>query len=137
MSKFVFGGGQEGTSKLDGTLSSEMMDENIDGRSLENNGTEISDYVLGFDSSVYSVETNHTLRKSLSTTSVESATSITSLELNEPAIFDQAPHDIYGEDEEVGKMRVAKQGDALPVEKWKLKKGCDIAVKFRLYQLVI
>jgi len=101
MSELVFGsGGQEGTSKHDGTLSSEIMDENID----------------GFDSSVYSVETNNTLRKTLSTTSVESAASINSLELNEPAIFDHAPHDIYGEDEEVGKMRVAKQGDALPVD---------------------
>jgi hypothetical protein len=76
-------------------------------------------------------ETSQTLLKSFSTTSVDSATSITSLEMNEPAIFTHAPHDVYGEDKEVGKMRVAKEGDSLPVEKWKLKKGCDIAVKFR------
>ena len=51
--------------------------------------------------------------------------------MNEPVIFTHAPTDVFGEDKEVGRMRVARAGESLPVEKWKLKKGCDIAVKFR------
>ena len=82
-------------------------------------------------SNVPLAETSETLLKSFSTTSVDSATSITSLEMNEPVIFTHAPNDVFGEDKEVGKMRVARAGESLPVEKWKLKKGCDIAVKFR------
>ena len=83
------------------------------------------------DATQSEAETSQTLHKSFSTTSVDSATSVTSLEMSEPAIFTHAPHDLFGEDAEVGKMRVVKEGEELPVEKWKLKKGCAVAVKFR------
>ena len=75
--------------------------------------------------------------KSLSTASVDSATSVTSEDLNVPEIYTHAPHDIYGVDDEVGRIRVVKEGETLPKEKWKLKKNSDVALKFRWENLNI
>ena len=71
------------------------------------------------------------LVKSFSTSSMDSTSSITSEEMNDPPIYMHAPWDVFGEAEEVGKVKIAKKGDQLPLEKWKKKKDGHIAVKFR------
>ena len=71
------------------------------------------------------------IAKSLSTSSMDSTSSITSDEMNDPPIYIYAPWDVFGDAEEVGKVKLAKKGDKLPLEKWKKKKDGHIAVKFR------
>ena len=73
-------------------------------------------------------------KRSVSAISVESAVSTTSEELNETTVYANAPFEVFGESEEIGRVRVAKEGEKLPLEKWKQKRG--IAVKFRYYLLL-
>ena len=69
------------------------------------------------------------LTRSISVLSEESACSVTSEDLNEPTVYTHAPFEVFGEADEIGKVRVARDGEKLPLEKWKQKKG--FAVKFR------
>ena len=67
----------------------------------------------------------------ISTGSLESFASDDDAQIEE-TIYPEAPWDIYGDSEFVGKVKVAQTGDKLPLEtKYVAKKGGSIGVKFR------
>ena len=68
----------------------------------------------------------------VSTGSLESFASDNDDARIEKTIYPEAPWDIYGESEFVGKVKVAQTGDKLPLAtKYVAKKGGSIGVKFR------
>ena len=81
------------------------------------------------NASCFSSPTDNKLTRSISVLSEESACSVTSEDLDEPTVYTHAPYEVFGEADEIGRVRVAKDGEKLPLEKWKQKKG--FAVKFR------
>ena len=74
------------------------------------------------------------LTREPSTKSVDSVASFTSDDLNEETVYDKAPWDIFGEAEGLGRVKLVKAGDLLPMETgYKAKKDgtAEIGVKFR------
>ena len=72
--------------------------------------------------------------RSSSTKSVDSVMSFNSDDLNEDKVYENSPYEIFGEAAGVGRVRVARKGDRLPlVTGYKAKKDgtAEVAVKFR------
>ena len=74
------------------------------------------------------------LARSDSTTSNVSAVSLDSVDLDAEQIYEKAPWDIFGEAPGLGRVRIAKTGDMLPIlTGYKAKKDgtAEVGVQFR------
>jgi hypothetical protein len=74
------------------------------------------------------------LTRSDSTTSNVSAVSLDSADLDAEKMYERAPWDIFGEAPGLGRVRIAKSGDMLPIlTGYKAKKDgtAEVGVQFR------
>ena len=76
---------------------------------------------------------DNNISRTLSTVSTDSTASLNSEDFEEtPADYNEAPWDIYGDAEGVGRVLVARKGDSLPCNtKYKVRKGSSVAASFR------
>ena len=77
---------------------------------------------------------DHQLDKSSSVKSVDSTLTFESDDLNDDKTYNMAPWDIFGDAAGVGRVKVAKVGDILPLTTgYKVKKDgtAQVGVKFR------
>lgn len=92
---------------------------------------DISDVVMSLDKEKENVIT---MNRSDSVKSTDSNLSFTSDDLNQEKSYSECPWDVYGDHEAVGRVKIAKVGDKLPLTTgYKAKKDgkAEVGVKFK------
>ena len=76
--------------------------------------------------------TDQGITRSESLISTSSVNSFNSDDLADVITYSEAPWDIFGKADGIGRVLVAKKGDSLPADtKYKTTKGSNVAVRFR------